>query len=735
MRISKLIKILIFGFFIMAGLSIVFTTLARESKNILEDAFEQRQYFTLAAQELRQASSDLTRWAREYAITGNPQSYSNYWDEIFVVRRRDRAVETFNEMGASQNERNLIQEALNLSNNLALLEEEAFRSVAAGDMERAALLMYSDIYESGRVSIMEVLDQLVIVVESRTQNYLYNARARADFFANVSVILSIFFGIFSIVGVFIILRKITPINTLMSLVKNVSDGNLNININRTDTPKDEIDMLTNYTANLVDVIKSIVNDLNKLAYEDTIAGNIKYRIDTSKYDNAFNELMRSVNGIMDGQEQAITPAIDAIIKIAIGDFDITIQDLPGDKAILPQSLREIVGKLNKLHDEISLLADKATEGNFNAHIKDEFYGSWGLLVDKLNNLMDAMAKPLADIERNVTIMSHGDFSHLDGTYPGTFGILQDACNLVNDTTSALIKEISETLQKIANGDLTVNLKEKYVGSYAPIESSINIILDNLNSTLSEVRASVEQVTQGAEQISTSSMSLAESTGKQTGSIEALSNSVALVHEKAMIASKDAADANKSSSRIQEYIVSGGNAVKSMESTMNKVKGSSEDIRKIIDLISNIAFQTNLLALNASVEAARAGEHGRGFSVVADEVRSLAGRSQQSTSDTSQIIEEDLKYVDEGLKATREVVASFETITDTVLEISGHIAEITEISGEQLESIAGINNSVSEIAKVIVDISATAEESASASQELNSQAEVLREKIGFFKLKD
>ena len=169
--------------------------------------------------------------------------------------------------------------------------------------------------------------------------------------------------------------------------------------------------------------------------------------------------------------------------------------------------------------------------------------------------------------------------------------------------------------------------------------------------------------------------------------------------------------------------------------MNKVKVSSQDIGKIIDVISNIAFQTNLLALNAAVEAARAGEHGRGFGVVAEEVRNLAGRSQQSTSDTSVIIDEDVKHVEEGLQATSGVVASFETIANNVQEISGHITEIAEISSEQLDSIANVKTGLSEIEGVVSDISSTAEESASASQELHSQADLLREKVAFFKLKE
>ena len=527
-------------------------------------------------------------------------------------------------------------------------------------------------------------------------------------------------------------KLIKPLKQLAEGADEVAKGNLSVNFK---TGTDEIGQVANAFVNLTDVVKNIVDDLKKLAHEDIVVGNVDYRIDTGKYSNTFQELMQSVNSMMDGQSDAMMPTIDAIGKIVDGDFNIEIKDLPGMKMVLPQSLRAVVEKLSTLDKEILLVAKKAAEGDLTAQIDiSKFSGNWASLTSKLNDLMDAVALPLADIERNITNMSHGDFSHIYGSYPGKFGILQEVCNMVNDTTSALIQEISDTLQKIAGGDLTVTLKENYVGSYAPIKTSINTILDSLNSTISDVKTAVWQVTQGAEQISTSAMFLANGTTKQTASIEELSSSIALIHEKAMQASNDATAANGSSGRIQENVTTGGNAVKSMEVIMNKVKNSSEDIRKVIDVINNIAFQTNLLALNASVEAARAGEHGKGFSVVADEVRSLAGRSQQSTADTSQIIEEDMKYVGDGLKATSEVVASFETIANNILEISGYISEIAKISAEQLESIGNINSSVSEITGVVTDISATAEESASASQELSSQAEKLSEKVAFFKLR-
>ena len=553
--------------------------------------------------------------------------------------------------------------------------------------------------------------------------------------ANRNIVLYVVVGFFIAVSLSVMTVRsvVVPTIELMSFSKQAAKGNLNAN-RRAEKFSDEIGSLSDDVSEFAGAVRNIVDDLGEVS-KNHLGGFYKVRIDESKYSGEYKELSKIVNSLVDYYIRDFIELVEVVKSYGEGNFEAQVSDYSGDWLWANKAIDDLKHEFKHLTEEISLLAEKVSAGDLNSHIdKDEFSGSWAVLVEKLNKLIDAIANPLTDIERNVTIMSHGDFAHLDGEYPGVFGVLQRACNIVNDTTSALVKEISETLGRIASGDLTVELKEKYIGSYAPIKTAIYTILDNLNSTMSDVKATVEHVSQGAEQISASAMFLAEGTSRQTASIEELSNSVAIIHEKAIRASEDAIAASESSMRINEHIATGGEAVNSMESSMNKVKESSQDIGKIIDVISNIAFQTNLLALNAAVEAARAGEHGRGFGVVAEEVRNLAGRSQKSTSDTSVIIEEDVKHVEEGLKATSGVVASFETITNNMQEITAHITEIAEISSEQLESIASVNTSLTEIAGVVSDISSTAEESASASQELSSQADLLREKVTFFKLR-
>ena len=482
------------------------------------------------------------------------------------------------------------------------------------------------------------------------------------------------------------------------------------------------------------VIEKILRDISTLSYECTVEGDFDYRIDDSVYEGAFQELIKDVNSIVDSQKDEMLPLIDVISGIAEGNFDIEIHELPGKKIILTIALNSIVQKLNDLYEEINGLAEKAGEGDLTIRIDTgKFNGSWASLTGKLNHLLEAVDEPLTKIEDNIVLIAEGNFTPLEGEFHGRFKKLQEICNIVNSVTHAYILEISEVLSAIADGDLTPTLKQDYIGSYSPIKISINKILENLNQILMDVKQTVDLVANGAGQISASAMALADGSQKQNVSIKELLESISMIYERSTKASENTKLASENTLNTKDSVQVGNEAIKSMAATMNKIKTSSESIGKIIDVITNIAFQTNLLALNASVEAARAGEHGRGFSVVADEVRSLASRSQESATETASIIGEDLNQAAEGLKSTANVVGAFEVISKSIDEITNLIAEISQISHEQLESLTLVNASVDEIANVVTGTSATAEESASAAEELSATSDLLRQKVAFFKL--
>lgn len=490
-----------------------------------------------------------------------------------------------------------------------------------------------------------------------------------------------------------------------------------------------------FEQNLI-ITASLMDDLSRLHHELNIEGDVEYRIDADRYDYSFREVVLCVNEIIDAFTSDVFSAITVIDKISKGDFDITIADMPGKKKSLTQCIQTLKINLKSVSEDVKYIVDNIAEGNLSERINEQKHGGeWEHLMNSLNTLVDAVATPLAEIENSLEEMSRGNFDvHVTGNYKGTFDQLKQTANETGRTTLAYVDDIIKTLESIAKGNLAVNVGLNYIGSYAPIENAFNEILTELTSTMKDIQDTVEHVAARAAQIATSAMSLAEGANRQTASIQELSSALTIIQDKATQASDYASTAKQNTIKNRARAKENSNTVKSMSDTMTKISTSNEKISEIIGAITSIALQTNLLAINASVEAARAGVHGKGFSVVADEVRVLAGRSKQSASNTEAILEENNAEVNEGVDAAANVVSVFETISNTIANTSKLITLIADISSEQLESISLINSNVSEITNVVMDTSAIAEESAASSQELTSQSELLREKVSFFKLK-
>jgi methyl-accepting chemotaxis protein len=159
----------------------------------------------------------------------------------------------------------------------------------------------------------------------------------------------------------------------------------------------------------------------------------------------------------------------------------------------------------------------------------------------------------------------------------------------------------------------------------------------------------------------------------------------------------------------------------MTGAMDAIKGSSDNIAKIIKTIDEIAFQTNILALNAAVEAARAGEAGMGFAVVAEEVRSLAQRSATAARETAERIEDSIQKSANGVTLSRKVSGGFDEIVGRVRQVDMIIGEIATASGEQDRGIAQVLNAVTQMDQITQSTAANAEETASAAEELSAQS--------------
>ena len=246
----------------------------------------------------------------------------------------------------------------------------------------------------------------------------------------------------------------------------------------------------------------------------------------------------------------------------------------------------------------------------------------------------------------------------------------------------------------------------------------------LRQTASELLEGAGQVASASAQVASSSQALAQGSSEQAASLEETSASSEEITAMTRKNAENSATAATLMTDVDQRVIEGNRTLGEMVQSMQEITGSSDKISKIIKVIDEIAFQTNILALNAAVEAARAGEAGMGFAVVADEVRSLAQRSAQAAKDTSALIAESIAKSNEGSTRLERVAEVIRAITESTVKVKTLVDEVNLGSQEQARGIQQISKAIAQMDQVTQGTAASAEEGASASQELSAQAEAM-----------
>ncbi len=301
-----------------------------------------------------------------------------------------------------------------------------------------------------------------------------------------------------------------------------------------------------------------------------------------------------------------------------------------------------------------------------------------------------------------------------------------------DTITALQTSLKEGMETTTARTNTIMMVMAVSGIVLGIALAVVItmsIIKPIKRIIDALTAGSEQVAAASGQVSAASQSLAEGATEQAAGLEETSSSLEEMSSMTKQNADNAQQANTLATEARKAANTGAESMTRMSKAINDIQKSSDETSKIIKVIDEIAFQTNLLALNAAVEAARAGEAGKGFAVVAEEVRNLAMRSAEAAKNTSNMIEESVKNAKNGVDIATEVGKVLDEIVQSIGKTTDLVSEIAAASQEQAQGIDQVNTAVSQMDKVTQQNAANAEESASASEELSSQAESMNDIVG------
>ncbi|WP_083439557.1 methyl-accepting chemotaxis protein [Acetobacterium bakii] len=522
-----------------------------------------------------------------------------------------------------------------------------------------------------------------------------------------------------------------PLNVAADYVDRIGKGVIPPKI--TDSYNGEFNTLKNN-------LNACIDGLGALKEGNRILGQMSINDYSEKieadYLGIYAEIAHAINDI----HLRLTRIVEISTNIANGNMcDLEVLKKIGkrsDNDTLIPSLVGMIQNIVMLVEETESMASTAVDGDLGSRgDTSRFSGEFAKVIMGFNETLDAVIAPIQEASDTLTELSNGNLHvSMNGNYNGDHAQIKNALNQTIDFLSRYVDEITGTLEAMGQGNLNQEITTTYLGDFLPIKTALNDITTSLSNTMTDIDIAAAQVEIGARQISDGGQTLAQGTTEQASSIEELSASIEEVAGETKRNAMNANQANELTLKVRSNAVTGNDQMQQMISAMEEINASSNSISKIIKVIDDIAFQTNILALNAAVEAARAGQHGKGFAVVAEEVRNLAARSAEAVKQTTELIEGSIDKVETGTTIADDTAQSLNQMLTEIEKVANLVGNIARASNDQASEIAEITQGIEQVSQVVQTNSATAEESAAASEELSGQALLLKEMVGAFNLK-
>ena len=493
-------------------------------------------------------------------------------------------------------------------------------------------------------------------------------------------------------------------------VQLMSQGRLDLDIH----VMSQDDMMAQSCVILRDTLKALMEEMRHM-YEEHNEGDIDVILPTEKFQGTYREMAQGINDMVNGHIAVKKKAMACIKEFGEGNFDAPLEQFPGKKAFINDTVEQVRHNLKALIRDAKTLVQAAVEGRLDTRAEaSRHQGDFRAIVQGVNDTLDAVIGPLNMAAEYVERISKGDIpAKITDEYKGDFNKIKNNINQLIDAMNA----VTHMAHEIAQGNLMIKVEKRSERDELMI--ALANMVEDLTKIAGNLQDAAEYVAGGSEQISSGSQQMSQGATEASASVEEISSSMeqmtSTVSQNADNARETAAIAEKASRDAQEGGASVMDTVKAMKAIAEK-----------IGIIEDIARQTNMLSLNAAIEAARAGDAGKGFAVVAAEVRKLAERSQTAAKEIIGLSSTSVDVAEKAGKLIEDIVPGIQKTAELVQEINAS-------SAEQADGIKQVTKAIEQLDQVVQQNASATEEMSSTSEELAAQAEQLREAAAFFRI--
>ncbi len=491
-------------------------------------------------------------------------------------------------------------------------------------------------------------------------------------------------------------------------------------------------------ADIRNVLYLYARDAQKrdLAIEDLNTAEKNMEDSFAKAEKAFlgEELLDKYNKAHEKIELYLKDVNQCLLYVSQNNIAEARRHLAGSGVETAKEATALINQLTgKLQEDASLMLEKEAKDRHTSNTAVSFFLLFVILSILYSGflLIKLLRNPMVRLEEIASNIAAGDINHDIEMVEGgknEIAILHNSfCDMVDN-----LKRQAGALEELSAGNLDIEYTPASANDV--VGKAIKKLVNDNNTAFAVIKNAAKQVTIGSGQIAQASQILAQGSTEQASAIQQIAASITDIANKTKDNATQAGKVNSIIMETKDDILYGNEYMNEMVAAMEEINEASENIQKIIKVIDDIAFNTNILALNASVEAARAGEHGKGFAVVAEEVRNLAGRSAQASSQTAGMIEDSIEKVKRGSELAQKTAKSLALVSEMVDKITNLSTAIAEASDNQALATAQIDQALTQVSQVVQTNSATSQQCASASEELSGQVRGLEMQVARFKLK-